>query len=281
MRIFSVLLIFAFGCSYYHEKVIERWPNDEMKVAKIFYLEQDSNKYILKNFSPQGDLIESSYYIGKIKDGWSVTYYQNEKPKDSIYFSNGKPVASTRSFYANGKLKLEGAYDENGAKDGVWKNYDSLNKLTSQTLFVSGSDVGPTTSFDSNGRMVNRIRRYSAAFLAEEEHFKDGVLHGSFKKYSLNGNLLIAGEYNDGKKHGSWTEYYVNGNKFKELVCEKVGCKTMNAWDENGYQTLTNGKGKVVWFDYCPNRVKSIAYSQVIENGEIVDFIEAKLNSCK
>ena len=181
-------------------------------------------------------------------------------------------------FHKNGSLQSAGSYNDDGVRDGPWKFYDSLNRISSMTEFVDGVERGTTTYFNEDGWMVKRILRNSQY---EEQSFKDSILDGAYRKYSMNGDPLIVGDYKKGKKTGPWTEYHINGNKFKELLYDEGNCKTINAWDEKGVQTVTNGKGKITRFDYCSNGLIRTKFTATFKDGYVIDEDEIELNVCR
>ncbi|SDM12840.1 hypothetical protein SAMN05421813_106140 [Daejeonella rubra] len=78
--------------------------------------------------------------------------------------------------------------------------------------------------------------------LAEGNYTQDGLLDGDMKLFYLNGDSLAIGKYDKGEMVGDWTIYYA-GNK-KKLEFNKISeTIVLNAWDETGKQTLTNGTG--------------------------------------
>lgn len=90
------------------------------------------------------------------------------------------------------------------------------------------------------------LHYFESGKLFIEENYKNGKLHGDFKRWFENGNLAIEAQYANGKSHGELTEYYENGNKKEEgnYIDGKYFVK--NFWDENGEQTLINGNGNKI-----------------------------------
>ncbi len=68
-------------------------------------------------------------------------------------------------------LLIEGQYDKNKLKTGLWKEY------------------------------------YKNGKIASEESFLDGKLHGYFRSYHENGNIWCIGNYNQSNKEGKFEIY--------------------------------------------------------------------------
>jgi antitoxin component YwqK of YwqJK toxin-antitoxin module len=109
--------------------------------------------------------------------------YENGKPKIVKYY---KGEGQTRSivkeiqYYSNGKIKVEGEYEE-GKKNGQWIFY------------------------------------YESGIIWSQGFFKQGLSTGKTKVFHENGQLFYEGEYVEGKKQGNWSFYNEEGEPFNNV----------------------------------------------------------------
>ncbi|MFA6922928.1 MAG: hypothetical protein WC223_01625 [Bacteroidales bacterium] len=80
-----------------------------------------------------------------------------------------------KEFSKEDKLLVEGQYDEQGLKTGIWEEY------------------------------------YKNGKIAAIESYKNGKLHGYYKSFHENGNIWSLGKYNQGCKEGVFEIYDQQG----------------------------------------------------------------------
>ena len=102
---------------------------------------------------------------------------------------------------------------------------DTEMKARGVVMFLSKT-MGPT-SFEKRWQTTNKA--------AIVENFKNGVRDGEFRRYYLNGNLLMRFYFEEGNVEGPWEDYYPNG---KLLMSGQMKAnKEVGNWkyyDENG-----------------------------------------------
>lgn len=91
---------------------------------------------------------------------------KTEKLEDGTYFE----------YYPNNQVHIEGKFDENDKKTGLWKSYRVDGQLWSTTEYVNG------------------------------------IRHGESVSYHKNGKMYYKGNYVNGKRAGKWVFYDENGN---------------------------------------------------------------------
>ncbi|MCF0216023.1 MAG: hypothetical protein HUK21_06075 [Fibrobacteraceae bacterium] len=62
----------------------------------------------------------------------------------------------------------------------------------------------------TDGEIAKRVEWYGNGIKEMEIPYKDGVPHGSFKRWTDLGDVSNIGKYRYGKKNGKWTSYYSN-----------------------------------------------------------------------
>ena len=140
------------------------------KVQANFVLQQDTYKH-LDCFSLSGEKIHTA----------------DEKDGELNY----------NYFYPEGYLKIEGKF-KNGLKDGIWKRYNVLGKVTSEENWVGGIRSGLQKYYHENG---NLQMIYSC---------DSDKISGKIIRYSRNGHISVIGYYNAAGSTGEWTTYYSN-----------------------------------------------------------------------
>ena len=91
---------------------------------------------------------------------------------------NKKNLIEHKEYSKEGELLIEGYYNKDKKKTGVWHEY------------------------------------YPNLVLAIEFNYKNGQLHGSYKSYYETGSIWCTGNYVNGKKEGVFTIYNKEGKIF-------------------------------------------------------------------
>jgi uncharacterized protein len=161
----------------------------------------------------------------------NISGYKNGKPDGNqiFYFSDGKEAArfviqediykhidcfklsgekiysadekegelNYKYFFPEGTLKIEGKFKD-GQKDGIWKSYNVLGKLTSEESWVGGVRNGLQKYYHENG---NPELVYAC---------DSGKISGKVIRYFRNGHTSSIGYYDKEGPTGEWVDYYQN-----------------------------------------------------------------------
>lgn len=186
---------------------IEKWKNNEklVDVAELAKLE-----------------IKKEYYAnGTIK---AEASYKNNKPEGirREYNKNGKIVASY--IFNEGKKIAEGIIDEEGIRDGKWKEfYNKSGELRAVGEYDKGKKIGEWKFYFKNGNLeqIGKYNKkgypeerwiwyYKLGNILREENYYLGKRDGLMVEYDENEKIITKGEYFDGVKEGEW--FYKLGN---------------------------------------------------------------------
>ncbi|MCY7007145.1 toxin-antitoxin system YwqK family antitoxin [Fusobacterium simiae] len=81
--------------------------------------------------------------------------------------------------------------------------YTREEEYARATAIVLSKSMSSTTSFEKKWKTTNKD--------AIVDTFKNGEKDGEFRRYYLNGNLLMRGYCKEGRTDGIWEDYYPNG----------------------------------------------------------------------
>ena len=81
--------------------------------------------------------------------------------------------------------------------------YTDEERTARGMMIVLSKTTNSTTSFEKRWKTTNKA--------AIVDIFKNGERDGEFKRYYLNGNLLMRYYFEAGNVEGSWEDYYPNG----------------------------------------------------------------------
>jgi len=105
--------------------------------------------------------------------------------------------------------------------------YTDEERTARVMMMVLSKTNNSTTSFEKKWKTTNKV--------AIVDSFKNGERDGEFKRYYLNGNLLMRYYFKAGNVQGPWEDYYPNG---KLLMSGQMKAdKEVGNWkyyDENG-----------------------------------------------
>lgn len=170
-----------------------------------------------KVFNEAGDLVlESNYKDGNL-DGPFKKYFGNKLVNIETVYADGKVQGSIKKYYVNGKLEEETFFENGKAKNAV--EYYANGSKSIETVYDADENVQSYSYYNPKNELYY------------QEFFKDGDLK-SVKQYSrnnpkpveanisrktfdiksLDGKILLSGEYDKSKRNGEWKYYYSNGN---------------------------------------------------------------------
>ncbi len=204
------------------------------------------------------------------KDGKIVAGYIMHKGRiigKGIIDENGLKQGPWKEFYMSGRLQAEGTY-KNSVKVGLWKYYFENGNL---------EQIG---SYDSKGRAKgNWTWYYPNKTVRRKESFFEGISQGMMTEYAPDSTVMVQGEYVDGSKEGLWTEN-VNGYRDEGEYLEDMREGVWKSYYPNG-NLYFEGKfiddvpdGKHVWYYENGKIKKSGYYSMGLRDGEWKYFDE-------
>ena len=156
-----------------------------------------------------------TYRKGKLHGSYK-TYYENGKIEADLHYNQDElyGLQIYYSYYDGGSF--EKINYKNGVKDGVYEYYDENNNLVEKGTFRDGKMDGTWDVYYANGELkgVLRSRNFYKNDLIDgvstqywdadqvycQSHYENGLKHGPYKKYDLNGQIIDKGVYKNGKK---------------------------------------------------------------------------------
>lgn len=198
----------------------EFYGNKRVKTEKRFkknkpdgYFKEydDKGKLIITIRYKDGVIVENNAVDEQEKVEIRKEYYDNGNVKASGPYKENIPVGIHREYSIEGEIINSKIYDNNGnvvstgivneqgEKQGNWKNYYKNEKLLSEGSYADNDKTGKWNYYFENGR------------IEQTGMFRNGKPFGIWKWYNRNGDLLREEEYFNGKRDGSFTEYSKEG----------------------------------------------------------------------
>jgi len=309
------------------------WENGTVKEEGTY--QNDKKQGFFKYYDESGNLkyVEKYDHDNLIKDvpetrqmDVKTVYYANGKPKITATYYKGVPEGIRREFneegrvikgyvFANGILKYEGITDEDGKRQGFWKEFYPAGELKSEGNYQDSKQQGIWKFYFENqkieieGAYHNGKKEgswfwyYPNGELLQEMNWNKGKLEGDFVEYNELGDITVKGKFVDGTEEGEW--FYWQGKAIEKGVYYdgmRIGLWTTK-WREdgkpiseieydqnqyNGKYTLFHSSGKVketgkyangervgVWFVYDEDG--ELVLSTVYIDGKEVQWNEYKL----
>ena len=211
--------------------------------------------------------IRTDYYpSGKIK---TVASYKGETPEGvrREYAENGTIVAGY--IFTKGAITGQGIIDEEGIKDGPWKelylegnlrsegSYDKGKKIGAWKFYYPDGKIEQEGNYNKQGNLDGTWRwYYDTGNLWREQSYINGLEEGLYTEYDENNKLITTGEFIEGMEEGEWT--YDLGDH-KEVGTYRSGMRN-GKWKYSypdgvlsfeGSFIDDNANGKQIW--YWPN----------------------------
>ena len=150
---------------------------EDGQLAKSGFLKNGQKDGEWLGYHYGGEIHKKQTYKDGIQIGKEEYFHPNGKLRSLVKIVNGKKSGDFKEYYANGDLELEGQYDAEGKRTGVWKEY------------------------------------YESGKLREVYGFQSDKWHGEYVKYYENGKLEIKGTYNLDQPVDTFKRYDENGNE--------------------------------------------------------------------
>lgn len=224
-----------------HGKWVDFYPNGFIK-SEGYYKYGVKDGYF-KDYFSDGNLKNISKYInGEIQvDASEVSrldikteYYPDGKIKKKGSYKNNIPEGITRIFtpegnvesskiYKSGAVVGDGIVDNNGYKQGDWKEYFETGELKGVGKYLNDQRIGPWKYYYKNGKLEQEgtfLKNeksdgewkwfYDNGNVLREENYIDGLRNGVSVEYTDSGTIVAKGEYVDDLEEGPW--YYHEGD---------------------------------------------------------------------
>lgn len=196
------------------------YKNGQLKIEgnrKNFQLDS-----IWSFYSEQGKKIKIVNYKDGKKNGYTLTYDTNQKIISKELFVNDIKQGNSTIYYPSGKIKQVTPYAK-GKPDGSAYEYAEDSTIISIMKYQGGvlASVERFNRKDENGKKQGVWKDfYDDGKLKEEKKYKDDVIDGYVKVYDTKGNLNSTQKFSNGKqiknapelaKLDIYKEYYDDG----------------------------------------------------------------------
>ena len=208
-------------------------------------------------------------YRGQFKDdkpvGKFTYFYKSSKVKAVIKHNEIKAGRSVAYYYhETGVLMSHGIYT-NMKKDSVWLNFLPSGRISNTETYKNDELNGLKVIYFVPEDPNDKSQIISATY-----NYKDGMLHGEFKEFFMNGVVKKKGQYMDNKPSGAWEDFHPNGKR-SLLMRYKYGVK--HGWaivyDTNMKRLAETYyyKGRVLTGDELKTKLKHMEEQGIDPNG--------------
>ena len=183
---------------------IEKWEHDIL-IEDAVETKQLDRKV---EYHPNGKIKTEAYYYKGIPDGIRREYAEDEKVIKSYLFSKGM-------------LMGEGIVDDNGKKQGDWKEFYASGALRAKGKYLNSKPIEKwiyyfeDKSIEIEGSYTRKGEKdgewlwyYPNGNLLSKETYLDGLPDGENYSLTLAGDTLECGRFAAGQEEGMW--YYMN-----------------------------------------------------------------------
>lgn len=221
------------------------YANGKVKTEGV-YRDDKRNGYF-KEYDEKGLLTDVSKYVNDVRQeappelvklDIRTDYYPDGKVKTRASYKGDVPEGVRREYapggevvaaytFSKGKMVAEGIIDDEGVKDGPWKEFYADGQLRAEGMYRNGNRIGkwrfyhPNASLEQEGSYNNQGNTdgmwqwyYDDGLLLREENFLNGNSEGIFTEFDESGNPIIQGEYVEGMEEGFWK--YQHGDHREE-----------------------------------------------------------------
>jgi uncharacterized protein len=265
-----------------------RWKffyDDNTVKLEGIYKDDKKNGYF-KDYDENGSLLSVKKYINDVEqvEAQEITtlklktdYYPNGKVKTVASYNGNVPEGVRREYneagnitagfvFTKGALTGEGITDEEGIKQGDWREYYTDGTLRSVGAYSKGKPIGNWKYYFENGKLESE-GKYTKSGLLDGSwrwYFDDGSLRraqsyiagvedGEYEEYDETNRLIVKGQFSEGAEEGEWIFDFGN---YRELGSYQGGAR-FGEWKSyyangvlrfDGEYIDDNLNGKVNWY---------------------------------
>jgi antitoxin component YwqK of YwqJK toxin-antitoxin module len=155
-----------------------------------------------KFYSEKGKITKAVNYLEGKKNGYTFNYDTNQRVSSKEAFLNDIKQGNSFTYYSSGRTKLVMPYVK-GKPDGLAYEYSEDSVVISIMKYQGGilATVDRLNRKDENGKKQGVWKEfYEDGRLKEEKKYKDDVVDGYVKTYDSKGNLTNTEKFNNGKQ---------------------------------------------------------------------------------
>lgn len=211
------------------------WPNGNVRLQGTY--KNDLKDGYFKEYDKEGNLDKVTKFINgeEIVDAVEVAeyeirrdYYPDGRVKVVGTYKDNRPHGVRKEFdregnitvsyiFSDGVMQGMGIIDEQGKKQGNWKEYYSSGQVMAEGRYVGGVKSGEWVYYYRNGRVEQRglhdskgrpdgiwIWYYPSGKVQREEQYVRGMLDGMMTEFREDGDTISHGEYIEDLEEGKW-----------------------------------------------------------------------------
>lgn len=263
-----------------------------------------------KEYDDKGMLVDIAKYVNDerqeeapelVKLEVKTDYFPNGKPKTVVSYKDGLPEGIRRDYdtagrvvasytFSKGRIITEGIIDDEGIRDGEWKEFYEGGQLRAEGVYNLGKRVGKWMFYHENATVEQEGNYnsqgnaeglwkwyYDDGSLLREENYRNGALDGLYTEYNEAGRIVVQGEFIDGLEEGFWKYEY---GDIREEGTYKGG-KRNGEWKtyyDNGQLYFVgsfiddNPNGRHTWFWPDGKRKDQGDFIMGLRNGDWIQF---------
>lgn len=193
-----------------------------------------------QDFYPGGKIRAKGKYINNLRDGKWEFYFEGGGIEQVGNYKIGKENGVWKWYYETGEIFIEEEF-YNGREEGLYIEYDQLGNVIAEGEYYDGEKEGEwivkINDYIAKGNYITGFRDgrwkyfysdgtlmfdglyiqgnpegkhkyyYPNSEIKEEQFYTSGIANKHWKKYDIEGNVIVTISYQDGK------EYRINGVK--------------------------------------------------------------------
>ena len=241
-------------------------------------------------------------YSGPFREGIPVGIHRD-------YNENGT-VKGAHIYNDNGVLISEGVVDEEGNRNGAWKDYSANGVVIAEGNYTDNRRSGTWKFFNANGKpeqtgaytngRIDGTWRwyYPEGELLREEDYYQGRRDGPYTEFTRTGEIIAQGTYTDGEKNGPWK--FISGDNSEEgsfLLGLRDGLwkafypngkmrfrGEFNQGNPDGHHVIYYDNGRIKEERFYKNGLRTKTWKKYNEEGDVIlsityrDDVETNIN---
>lgn len=190
----------------------EYWPDTALKPGQLprprlegRYVD-DKRQGIFKEFDAMGALkTMEKFDQGRVQQDAEET----------------KLLSIRNTYHASGKVATIGSYSRDGAKEGLFRNFDEQGRPTGAAIYQGDRKMSEGTVSEVGALQGHWTEFYGTGEKRAEGGYKDGRKDGPWVFYHRTGEVEQRGNYVEGLPQGEWVWFFPGGTRHREEYYRK------------------------------------------------------------
>lgn len=224
------------------------WENGKLQYQGFFTNGKTDSTW--KFYDEEGLLARQTTFQNNLQHGPWSEYYANGQVSGTGHYVLDRLEGPCTYFYEDGAISSKGFLHLDNP-DSAWETYYPNGKLGTKGTYRKNFQVGQWTNWSEEGVMLQQLTFNEKGIMKVNNTWSTKgvpeVINGNgvFKLVDVDGKVIETGLIKNGERTGRWKKFFPTGLLREEGEFKDEIYRVINAFTEEGKQTVKNGEGSL------------------------------------